>query len=118
MDNKDIIAEKHRAYSKTLSGKESIRRTAHRRDRSLGFDPINTLPADADYHAHHIHINNNADVIYIPAELHRSIVHNSLTGKNMSEINAAAVKWALISGLLDTFSYQQLNKFMRAFNLV
>jgi hypothetical protein len=56
--------------------------------RTLGFLPMNTWFEGCEGH----HINDH-DVIYIPKEIHRSVIHNLSTGKGMTEINARACAW-------------------------
>ena len=64
------------------------KRCQAKRKRGLGFIPVNEPFKGANGH----HFNKNG-VIYIPGELHRSILHNVFTGKNMEKINKAAFEW-------------------------
>ena len=61
---------------------EIRRRSNSKRKRNLGYVPLNTYFDGS--HAHHI---DKDYIIYIPSELHKSISHSVLTGKNMKEIN-------------------------------
>jgi hypothetical protein len=56
--------------------------------RSLGFISMNSPFLGCE--AHHF---NPQEIIHIPVELHKSIGHNILTGKNMERINALAFAW-------------------------
>lgn len=45
-------------------------------------------------HFHHLNFENDPDVgVYIPLKMHRTINHNSKTGKGFDEINTAAYEW-------------------------
>jgi len=59
-------------------------------------EPVNRHEEGQEFH--HMHLNINGEVnkkigIYIPKELHRSIHHNSSTGKGIKKINKAALLW-------------------------
>lgn len=56
--------------------------------RALGFIPMNQ-PFDG-CEAHHL---DHDRVLYIPAELHKSISHNGRTGHNMEQMNTLALQW-------------------------
>lgn len=59
-----------------------------RRRRSLGFILINNKFLGSE--GHHL---NEEYVLFIPKELHRSIIHNVKIGYNMEEINNLAIEW-------------------------
>lgn len=67
---------------------EMQRRHNAKRQRGLGFIPLNNLFPDS--HAHHI---DKDHVIYVPRKLHESTPHNIWTGKGMREINDKAFAW-------------------------
>lgn len=56
--------------------------------RGLGFVPLNEPFYGAE--GHHL---DKERVVYIPAELHKSIPHNVWTGLHMEEINRVALEW-------------------------
>ena len=67
---------------------ELERRHNSKRQRSLGFIPLNKYFEGSEAH----HIDRNY-VIYIPRELHQSIYHDLMRGTNMLIINALAVEY-------------------------
>ena len=77
--------KKGKYHGNWKGGYDAWRKRADKKHRGFGFIPINKNFIGAE--GHHIDINF---VIYIPKELHRSIAHSVITGKNMSEINEAA----------------------------
>lgn len=86
--HKKEIAVRDAAYRKTPKGKIVSQRRAHKRQRDLGFLPINE-PFEGS-NGHHV---NREVVLYIPKELHTAFPHNVFTGVGMDEINHAAFKW-------------------------
>ncbi len=82
--NKERERKRVSIYFKTLSGKK-VKRKIDSKRRKFGFNPLNTYFMNSE--AHHIDINN---VIYIPKELHKMIIHNNYNSKNMSIINTYA----------------------------
>jgi hypothetical protein len=80
--------ERHKKYRQSPEGKITVLRGVHKRYRNLGFVPLNEYFKNSV--AHHIDLKH---VIYIPRELHESISHNIITGKNMHIINALAVDY-------------------------
>lgn len=64
------------------------KRHTNKRDRNLGFTPLNEYFKGSA--AHHIDIKH---IIYIPKELHKSVYHDLMRGTNMHIINALAVKF-------------------------
>ena len=68
--------------------KAAKKRAKNKRKRNLGYIPLNTPFAGSDGH----HIDNDY-IVYIPSELHRSIYHSIITGKNMKEINLLALDY-------------------------
>jgi len=84
----EIIAQIYR-YRSTHCDQIRIiedRHTAKR--RALGFIPLNIYFFGCE--GHHI---DKERVIFIPAELHKSVRHNIWTGKNMDKINELAYEW-------------------------
>ena len=79
-----------REYYKNHKEKAFERRD--RRKRLLGFLPINKPFEGAEGH----HMTTEI-VIYIPAGLHRSVVHNVFSGMGMEEINGKVLVWAGLS---------------------
>ena len=69
---------------------EIVRRRNSKRQRELGFIPLNEWFKGSE--AHHI---GKERVIYIPKEIHQSIRHNVWTGRNMVLINALAFDYLL-----------------------
>ena len=70
--------------------RELNRKYMHKRDRNLGFNPLNECFKDSE--AHHI---NTKDVIYIPKEMHRSVRHSLTTRQGMAKINTLAIRFYL-----------------------
>ena len=64
------------------------KRHRNKRERNLGFNPLNRYFEDSEAH----HINNN-DIIYIPKGIHQSIRHCLETNKNMEKINKLAMNY-------------------------
>jgi sulfur relay (sulfurtransferase) DsrC/TusE family protein len=86
-------------------------KSVHKRKRSMGFVPLNKYFENS--HAHHLHIRNHNDVLYIPRELHMAIGHDHHSKQNMFEINLHSLNWYL-------HNYDDLEEFkvvMNAFNL-
>lgn len=79
--------EKIREYWKTPKMKEYRRKHQFAR-KNFGFIPLNE-PFKFS-HAHHI---DREHIIYIPTELHRSIGHSVLSGRNMEDINRIAFEF-------------------------
>ena len=75
--------ENHREQRREIERKKSSKR-----QRSLGFIPLNKYFEGCE--AHHI---NQKYIIYIPRELHQSIYHDLMRGTNMLIINALAVEY-------------------------
>lgn len=80
--------EQIKQYRQSSSGKEAFKRFKAKRQRNLGFIPLNEYFKDADAH----HLDKNY-VIYIPQEEHKSIWHSVLKNINMDEINALAFNY-------------------------
>ena len=70
---------------------KTLNKKARARRNKWGFNPLNEYFGGS--HGHHLHINNNSDVMYIPKELHNSIRHSYNNLESMNEINDAAFKW-------------------------
>ena len=75
-------------YSRSDKGKINLKKYSAKRNRKLGFIPINNYFDNS--HAHHV---NTQYVIYIPKETHRMIYHSVLKDINMIEINSLAFTW-------------------------
>ena len=90
--NKDKRRQQVKAWIKNhrKQYRELVRRHNSKRERGLGFIPLNEPFEGSE--AHHIDENR---VIYIPKEIHQSIRHNVWTGKNMALINALAFDYLL-----------------------
>ena len=65
-----------------------INKSWHKRQRELGFEPINKKFEGSV--AHHL---NQKDVMYIPESLHKSIHHALKNPDSMERINNVAWKW-------------------------
>jgi len=93
--NKTKIVEHQKQYLKTSTGMESKKKTASKR-RGFGFSPINNYFEGSEFHHMHINFGGAEDHeigIFIPAELHNSIYHNSSTWAGMDEMNNKAIEW-------------------------
>jgi hypothetical protein len=93
LENRDYYMEKsaeyrEKAYRKTDRGKE-VRAKINSRRRGYGCEPLNDWFEGS--HFHHLHINNSNEGIYIPADIHNSIYHNSTTGEGMLAMNIIAL---------------------------
>ena len=88
--NKDKEIQQVKAWCKNHREqyREIERRHKSKRERNLGFIPLNEPFEGSE--AHHI---NQKYVIYIPRELHQSIQHDLMRGTNMLIINALAVEY-------------------------
>lgn len=69
-------------------GREIAQRKHEAKRRTLGFVPMNSWFVGCE--GHHV---NLSDVIYIPAELHKSVKHDIWAGRNMDKINTLAYEW-------------------------
>jgi hypothetical protein len=84
LENRDKINSYIREYRQTDNGrrKRHIERDARRQfDTS---EPLNKWFENS--HEHHLHLDDTTTTIFIPAELHQSIYHNSKTGEGIIEI--------------------------------
>ena len=70
--------------------KLSRARSNAKRRKLFGFIPHNK--PQENFHGHHLDFNH---VIFIPKELHMSILHSVVNNKNMDLINDAACDWYL-----------------------
>jgi hypothetical protein len=87
--------EYNKKYRKSPAGK-ATKRKANNKRRAFGFNPINEYFEGSEYHHLHYDQYGNEDRaigLFIPAELHRSIYHDSETGQGIKEIEAVAWKW-------------------------
>jgi hypothetical protein len=86
--------QKYCNICKIIVKKEQVRGVMLRskcKRRQLGSIQLN-IPLKGDV-AHHI---NKQEIVYIPAEIHRSIAHNVWTGKNMDKINSFAFEQLIL----------------------
>lgn len=91
--------------------KKTNLKSIHKRKRSMGFNPINKYFENC--HAHHLHIKNHDDILYIPRELHMAIGHDHHKNQNIFEMNLHSLNWYL-------HNYNDAEEFknvMNAFNL-
>ena len=86
--HKESIAEYRKKYNQSLNGKAVKLANQHKRRRYLGHIPLNNPFHGCNGH----HISRNY-VIYIPAELHKSIWHSLTKNINMTEINKLAIEF-------------------------
>jgi len=70
-------------------GKKACRVREKAVRRQLGFIPLNKQ-LEQDWVGHHI---DSCHVLFIPAELHRSIPHSVIRNRNMININIEVFKW-------------------------
>jgi hypothetical protein len=91
-NHKKELADYQRRYRETSDGKAAHIRGQVKRERNLGFIPLNTYFNDCEGH----HITHSV-VIYIPKGLHKSVWHNLNTYQNMEVINALALDF-LVNG--------------------
>ena len=87
-NNKDKFKENHPSYK---GGIPASNRRQKARRRHFGFEPINKLFINSE--AHHLHIHNSKEVLYIPKEIHSSILHRFYDEKSMNKINKLAFEW-------------------------
>jgi hypothetical protein len=84
-EHPEIHRTASRKYLKTDAGKLSISKCMARRDRDLGFIPLNQIfPGSA---GHHI---NKIQVIFIPEILHKKYPHALNRPETMEKINELA----------------------------
>lgn len=69
---------------------ESVKASHTRRKRELGFNPLNEKFLGSVGH----HINRD-DVVFIPEQLHKSIIHNQGDKESMNEINTLALEYLI-----------------------
>lgn len=88
--NKELKKQKVKQWGKTHPEKlrENRKRHSAKRERSLGFIPLNKYFEDSVFH--HLDFNYG---IYIPEEEHKSIWHSVTKNINMDEINAVAFNY-------------------------
>ena len=68
--------------------KTLMKRHQHKRRRNLGFIPLNSSFVNSEAH----HLDKDL-VVYVPMDLHHSVVHNVFTGKGMDIINGKVLVW-------------------------
>jgi hypothetical protein len=54
-------------------------------------------------HAHHLHINNHDDVLYVPGDMHQHIWHSNKDESSMLYINNIAFTWWLDNQFISAF---------------
>jgi len=86
-NRREQINEQNRQWAKAHPDKvrETKKKYKHKKLRKFGFIPLNKPFQGSE--AHHL---DRTYVIYIPAEVHKSIRHSVLRNRNMDEINAIA----------------------------
>lgn len=87
-------ARKHACYAQTEKGKITEARHQAKR-KEFGFEMINDWFEGCE--GHHIDKEN---VLFIPAELHKSIRHSQGDPKSMREMNDAAFEWFYIEEVI------------------
>ena len=87
-NNLEKFREYMREWYKNGNGRESFAKSQAKRDRNLGYNPINNHFEGSEGH----HLNEDL-VMYIPKDLHKSISHSVLKDRNMQEINNASFEW-------------------------
>lgn len=83
--NKEKKKEMNKKWLKTPNGKISRAKTHARRDRELGFNPLNNYFENSN--AHHL---DKINIIHIPNKLHKSYQHSQKDNKSMKQINIKA----------------------------
>ena len=81
-----------------------IKKRADYKRRGLGSNCLNKRFDGS--HGHHVNIN---DVIFIPEQLHNSVLHNVWTGEGMIEINDKVRAWLTEQNTLIQFMYIPIN---------
>lgn len=77
-----------------------IKKRAQFKRRGLGHNYLNKVFENS--HGHHVNIN---DVIFIPEQLHNSILHNIWTGEGITEINDKVRAWLTEQNISIQFEY-------------
>jgi len=89
---KEHRIEHNQRNKKWINNHPEYKKIKRKRDRfnrrELGYIPLNESFEGS--HGHHI---DKIHVIYIPKELHKSIIHNVKTGTGMKEINKLAFEY-------------------------
>ena len=83
--NRGNILERVKKHARTNTGKISISKVYARRKRDMGYIPLNNRFDGCE--GHHV---DNEQVIFIPAEMHRSNPHRQSDPKTMIKINKLA----------------------------
>ncbi len=83
--NKARIITYKRKYRRTLKGKESNAKQYAKHQRTLGYNPLNSVFQGCN--GHHL---DNINVINIPQDLHTTIPHRQNCEDQMNKINIAA----------------------------
>jgi len=99
-DNKEELKGCNKEYQKTPKGKEGNKRYTNKRNRNLGFNPLNMWFENSN--AHHI---NKEDVIYIPKSCHFYGGHSVLRNRNMEPINTVAFFFLLMQNIVEFRSF-------------
>lgn len=85
-NNKEYAKQRDKIYYER--NKNNIMRRIYARRKSFGHNPLNEkFPGSVGHH-----INRN-DVIYIPEEIHKSIVHKQGDKVSMNKINELAINF-------------------------
>lgn len=89
--NQEVYYAKHREWILNNPDKAAeYRARSCSKRRNFGCEPLNE-PFEG-CHFHHLHIDDDHGIgIYMPAELHNIIFHNSISWQGMDEINIIAL---------------------------
>ena len=82
---KEKLKKSQKKYTKSNKGKEVLKKSISKRQRELGFIPLNKI--QKGYDGHHI---DKKFVIYIPSEIHSKYGHRQNNHKLMIIINKIA----------------------------
>lgn len=104
--HKEEIKEYNRLYLKTNNGKKLDRRKKSKRNRNLGFIPLNNTQLNHDSH----HIDKDY-IINIPKDLHQKYRHNHKKSDTMIEINKLAFEYLYSNPL--NINYDNLDKYYK-----
>ena len=83
--NRDKILKQRKQYQKTFTGKIIAAKIYSKRQRELGFQPLNDYFENSN--AHHLDKKN---VIHIPSKLHKVYCHRQNNEESMKNINLKA----------------------------
>lgn len=108
-----LMHKRERAiYLKNNSNK--FKAYSAKRYRNFGFKILNRQFENS--HAHHLHINNVDDVMYIPIYIHRIVWHSYKNPVKMSHINSIVLNW-WFDTQFSSASETEIDMVLDAFNL-